>query len=189
MMRFCGGARPGSSGRAAGAAFQRRYPVLALTACAVAAASPSPALAGTGSGEAHAVTVRPLTLVKVDDLDFGDIAPGATAGTVNIDPATGNRTVTGGAIAVGGSPQEAVFAGAARFGFLLTVAISPSPVLTRIGGGATMPTSLQVLGGTGLRLFPGTGPQIFRVGGTLNVAANQMPGSYEGTFTLTVNYF
>jgi spore coat protein U-like protein len=52
-----------------------------------------------------------------------------------------------------------------------------------------MPTVLAVQGGTGVRLFPGTGVQTFRVGGRLNVAANQPAGNYTGTFSLTVTYF
>ena len=41
-----------------------------------------------------------------------------------------------------------------------------------------MTTALTVQGGTGIRLFPGTRVQTFRVGGTLNVGANQQPGTY-----------
>jgi spore coat protein U-like protein len=154
----------------------------------VALGAQAPAHAATASSQAQVIIVQPLTLVKVNDLDFGDIAPGPVSGTVDINPATGVRTTTN-VIPLGGSPREAVFAGAARFGFALTVAISPSPVLNRVGGGASMTTQLQVDGGTGVRFFPGIGPQIFRVGGRLNVGANQAVGSYTGQFTLTVNYF
>lgn len=149
---------------------------------------PGMAQAAPATGEVRVTTVQPLTLVKASDLDFASISAGPTAGTVRIDPSTGARTISGGAIAIGGTPTRAVFVGAASRGFMLNVRIGRSPTLTRAGGGS-MTTTLEVEGGTGPRFFPGTGPQIFRVGGQLNVGANQPVGSYRGQFTLTVNYF
>ncbi|MGH6780812.1 MAG: DUF4402 domain-containing protein [Sphingomonadaceae bacterium] len=150
---------------------------------------PGMAFAAPGTGQVRVTTVQPLTLVKSSDLDFGSISAGATAGTVRIDASTGARTTTGGATAAGGAPTRAVFVGASTLGLALNVQISPSPTLTRSGGGGSMTTALQVEGGTGWRLFTGTGPHIFRVGGQLNVGANQPRGNYTGQFTLTVTYF
>ncbi len=152
-----------------------------------AIAAPAPVLAAGASAPAKAVVVRRLSLVKTDDLDFGTIARGTLPGSVTISAATGARTTTGGAIAAGGVPQRAVFVGAGQIGLLSIVSIGPSPILTN-GTGGTMPTLLAVNGGTGIRLFPGTGVQTFQVGGTLTVGANQAEGDYTGTFTLTVNY-
>lgn len=148
----------------------------------------APALAATGSGTANAVTLRPLSLVNTEDLDFGTIVAGTTAGTVRINENTGVRTTTGGAVAAGGTPNRAEFQGLARFGVLATVAISAAPTLTN-GTGGTMASTLAVQGGTGLRIFPGTGVLFFYVGGTIAVATNQQPGNYAGNFSLTVNYF
>ncbi len=149
----------------------------------------APARAATRAAPVEAVTISPLSLVKTDDLDFGTLISGPTAGTATINANTGARTTTGGVTAgPGGTPKRAEFVGVASFGLLLTVAISPSPTLTN-GTGGTMTTALTVQGGTGIRLFPGTRVQTFRVGGTLNVGANQQPGTYAGNFTLTVNYF
>ncbi|RJF93264.1 DUF4402 domain-containing protein [Sphingomonas cavernae] len=149
---------------------------------------PGIAFAAQTPGEASATMVRPLTLIKTEDLDFGSISAGPTAGTVRINPATGARTTTGGAIAAGGAPTRATFVGASQLGIALNVQISASPTLVRAGGG-TMTTALEVDGGTGWRLFTGTGPHTFHVGGQLNVGTNQTAGSYAGQFTLTVNYF
>ncbi len=146
-----------------------------------------PAIAATGSGTATAVTLRPLSLVKTEDLDFGTIARGIVAGTVRINENTGVRTTTGGAVAAGGTPRRAEFVGVAQIGILTLVAISAAPTLTN-GTGGTMTSTLAVEGGTGLRLFTGTGVQTFRVGGTINVGAGQQEGNYSGIFTLTVNY-
>lgn len=150
-------------------------------------AVPFGAEAATRSGTANAVTLRPLSLVKTEDLDFGTVISGPTAGTVTINANTGARTTTGGAVASGGTPRRAEFQGVGRLGILSIVSISPAPTLTN-GSGGSMTSTLAVEGGTGIRLFTGTGVQIFRVGGTINVGANQPAGDYSGTFSLTVNY-
>lgn len=148
----------------------------------------SPAFAASAGGPTEAVIVSPLSLVNTDDLDFGTIVRGATAGTVTINANTGARTVTGGAVAAGGTPKRAAFVGVGRPGILSFVSIGPAPTLSN-GTGGTMTTTLAVEGGGGLILFPGSGVQTFRVGGTLAVGANQQEGNYTGTFTMTVVYF
>lgn len=160
-------------------------PALAAALGVLAAGQPAPA--ASRGGTASAVTLRPLSLVKTEDLDFGTIIAGTSAGTVAINANSGARTTTGGAIAAGGSPRRAEFVGVARIGILTIVAIGPAPTLSN-GAGGTMASALAVQGGTGVRLFPGTGVQTFRVGGTVSVGANQPSGDYGGTFTLTVNY-
>jgi hypothetical protein len=149
----------------------------------------APAQAATRAAPVEAVTIKPLSLVKTEDLDFGTLIAGPAAGTATINANTGVRTTTGGVTAAaGGTPKRAEFVGVAIIGLLINVAIGASPTLTN-GTGGSMTTALAVEGGTGLRLFPGTGVQTFRVGGTLNVGANQQSGDYAGTFSLTVNYF
>ena len=150
--------------------------------------SGSNAQAATVAGPVEAVLVKPLSLVKTDDLDFGTLVSSPIAGTATIDANTGVQTTTGGVLSAGGTPKRAEFVGVGGSGLLITIAISPSPTLTN-GTGGSMPSTLAVQGGTGFRLLPGTGVQTFRVGGTLNVGANQQDGNYTGTFSLTVNYF
>ncbi len=148
----------------------------------------TPTLAANTSATSRALVIGRLSLVNVDDLDFGTIVSGTVPGTVVINPSTGARTTTGGAVAQGGTPQRALFVGAGRVGLLSIVSIGPSPTLVN-GTGGTMPTALAIEGGPGIRLIPGTGIQTFRVGGVLTVGANQADGDYSGTFTLTVDYF
>lgn len=148
-----------------------------------------PAFAGTATADAEATVVRPLSLVKTEDLVFGSMIPGATAGTVTIAPATGVQTRTGGVTLGAADYHRAEFLGMAQVGILTTVSLpAASTTLTRVGGGASMTATLGVEGGTGIRWFPGTGIQTFRVGGTLSVAAHQPVGQYVGTFTLQVDY-
>lgn len=148
-----------------------------------------PALAATASAGTEAVIVTPGSLVKTEDLVFGQIIPSTTAGTVTIAAATGNRTSTGGATPVNAGFQRAEFVGMSYIGIVALVTLpSATTTLNRVGGGASMTATLAVEGGTGLRWFTGTGVQTFRVGGTLGVGANQAVGQYAGTFTLRVDY-
>lgn len=159
-----------------------------LTALAALALPAGPAFAASKTATTEAVIVRPLSLVNTEDLDFGNIIAGTLAGTVTIDEDTGARSTTGGATAAGGAPRRGEFLGVGQIGILSFVQISAGPTLTN-GTGGTMVSTLAVEGGTGLKLFPGTGIQTFRVGGTLNVGANQQQGTYTGTYTMTVTYF
>ena len=63
---------------------------LALAGMTLAAA-PAQAQAVSARGTAQAVIVEPLGLVKIQDLRFGRMAAGTTAGTVTVDPTTGAR--------------------------------------------------------------------------------------------------
>lgn len=149
----------------------------------------APALAADSSASGRAAVVTPLSIVNTRALDFGRLVPGAAAGTVVIAPATDIRTVTGGATAAGGTTQAAQFLTLGQSSFLLQITRGPLPVLSRVGGGATMNVTALTLNGPALRFFPPNNVIDLRVGGTLAVAANQLPGTYTGTFVINANYF
>lgn len=146
-------------------------------------------MATKATGNTEAVLLRPLSIVNTDDLDFGTLLHGATAGTVIIDPFTDGRTTTGGVTAAGGAPLAARFV--TYGGPLQTLQVNrgPLPVLTRVGGGATMNVTQLTLNGPVLRFLNAAGVVDLRVGGTMNVAANQLDGTYTGTFQIIVTYF
>jgi hypothetical protein len=190
------------------ARLDRREARLRRAACALLAgfalALPPPALAqsATGRADAQATLFRPGTVIKLADMDFGDIAKPLAAGTVVI-PATnsGNCTTTGGIIH-SGACESAYFRG--DLGFLNTVVIT-KPVGGQIflagPSGATMRVNNFTFGSeTGMWLTSSRSTQqrylvvdlsgifTFRMGGTLNVAANQRAGVYQGTYALDINY-
>lgn len=168
---------------------------LALAAIAAGIFQSIPAQAADFDGTAHAAVVRPNTLVKTDDLDFGTLTSGATGGTVTINPVSGARTTGGGVTPVGGGTQRAIFQGTGGI-FLITVSGSSAVTLSRAGGGAPAMSASLVraasTSGGGIALLGATllpsGVQTYYIGGTLTVPANQPDGDYSGTFTLTVNY-
>lgn len=165
--------------------------------------NPALAQAATTTGSSTAVVVTPLSLVKSKDLDFGRIAPRPTAGTITLDPVAQTCVATGGLIHAG-TCQAAEFVGMGVR--RMTVRISVPTTVTITGPGApmtitnfTLATSpdLAFIGGNGnglgngnrrYRIQPTSGIFDFRVGGRLNVGANQAGGKYTGTFSVTVQY-
>lgn len=158
-----------------------------LTAFAIAL--PGAAMAAPATGTLNAITLRPLSIVKLQDLEFGRAIATAAAGTIVINPTTSARTTTGGAIAAGGLVQAAQFYTYGNANTTLLVTRGALPVLTRAGGGATMNVTQLTLNGPTNRVLTSAGLLDLRVGGTLAVNANQLAGSYSGTFQITVTYF
>lgn len=177
--------------------FGRKAPGAALAAL-VAAFAAMPAHADTKTGNAEITIVRPLSFVIDDNLDFGNVIRGTTAGTVVIAP-DGTRTRTGGVIlANGGGHKAASFAGQGTNNQRVDISLGASSI-NITGPGAPMRVHTFVLGSTPTAVLT-TNPQRFRinsptgafyfpVGATLDVGANQAPGKYTGTWSITLNYF
>ena len=163
---------------------------LCAAAALLAAADPGVAQSVNPDREAtgRAIVLRPLELLKVDDMDFGWLTA-AGAGTAVLDPVSGAVTTTGGVVAVGGAPLPASFVGAASRDTPVIIRIPRQPItLTRQGGTETMTLSGWTLDGPGTRHVGANRAFQFRVGGTLAVAAGQADGLYTGTFTVEVQY-
>jgi hypothetical protein len=159
---------------------------VALALCA----SPTLATAATpvAQANANALILLPLTLTKLQDMDFGVLSP-TVAGTAVLDPNTDTLSTTGGVSATGGTPHCAQFAGAAGSASVVNIKIpNGSITLTRVGGTQTMTVSNFTLQGQNKRTLAKAANFTFRVGGTLAVAAGQVEGLYVGTFNVTVQY-
>lgn len=167
-----------------------------LLILAVLTSAPA-AFAQSESGDTDAVVVSPLSLVPVEDLNFGNLIPGNTGGTAVISP-TGSRTVSGSVVAAGGTVSNAEFQGyGTRNRFVYISTASSSYQLNRVGGGANMTLRALTLQADNLTPvnFPGlfriasTNVITLRIGGTLDVGANQQSGVYQGSFPITMNYY
>ena len=172
--------------------FNQRRRAALLCALAWAGLAAVPAHAASSTGTSRVVVVTPLSLVNTAPLSFGNLIAGPTAGTVTINETTQARTVTGGVSQAGGTISAASFTGMTD-GWPFWVDVdAPTPAtitLTRVGGGATMQVNtFTVQGGVGTRFVWINSIFTFRVGGRLMVGANQMAGTYNGTFNVTVNY-
>ena len=160
-----------------------------LLAAALLAAAPARLLAAaTTPGNATATLLVPLTVLKTADLDFGSVAV-ATPGTAVVDPVTNTMSTTGGVVRLGGTPHAARFSGAASKNSVVNIKIPNQPVtLTRVGGSETIVLSNFTLDGPSKRAMAQATNFEFLVGGTVTIAANQVQGSYRGTFDVTVQY-
>jgi Domain of unknown function (DUF4402) len=155
-----------------------------------AVAFATPARAATTVGTATVTTVRPLSVVKTDDLEFGSLVASTVAGTATINPTTDARSTGGGTIgATGATPSAAHFTAAGLVNAVALISLPGSITLTRVSGTETMTVTAISSNGPTLRLFPASSTIDIAVGGTLGVAANQVAGNYTGTFTVNVLYF
>jgi hypothetical protein len=134
--------------------------------------------------------IQPVSMTKTADLAFGRVISRTTANRVTINPTTGVRTASlGAATLLPGAPvSRASFQIVGQPGVITTVALPVSTVLTRSGGGSNMTVNTFRKRPTGNPLIPASGTYTLNVGARLNVKANQQPGLYTGTFTVTVNY-
>jgi hypothetical protein len=163
---------------------RRVLTALALCTPATMACAVTPTTQATAS----AAIIRPLTVTKLKDMDFGYLAAPA-AGTAVLEPNADAFSTTGGTTAVGGTPHCAEFLGAAQSNAVVNIQVPKQPItLTRVGGTETMTVSNFTLQGLSKRAIAKATSFTFRVGATLTVPANQTVGTYVGTFTVTVQY-
>lgn len=171
--------------------------IMCLLIALAALTSAPAAYSQTADTEATAVALQPLSLVKVDDLEFGNLIAGTGGGTAVVST-SGIRSTTGTVVPAGGTVSNAEFQGyGTRNRFVFVSTPSTSYVLTRVGGGAAMAMNQLQLQADNLTpfFFPGlfrinsTDVIVLRIGATLNIAANQQEGRYEGNFPITMNYF
>jgi hypothetical protein len=159
--------------------------VLPITSAAPAFAAPK-----TASPPARAtIDIRlPASVRLMNDLNFAYLAV-TTAGTAVVNPDTDTMTTTGGVVRIAGTPYAAQFEAVSPVKGVVHIRAPKTPAtLTRVGGTETMTVSNFIISGSGSRNANAKEPFAFRVGGTLNVGANQLEGLYTGTFTVDVQY-
>jgi len=159
-------------------------PLALLQPAAVRAAPLAPPTPPSGT----AALMRPLTLAKLNDMDFGYL--GVTAnGTAVINPVTDTMTTTGGVLRLGGSPRAATFRGVAQGNAVVIIRIPNGGInLTRVGGTQTILLNNFTLDGQSKRTMAQAGIFDFKVGATLRPTAGQAEGLYTGTFDVTIQY-
>ncbi|HEX3422193.1 MAG TPA: DUF4402 domain-containing protein [Sphingomicrobium sp.] len=167
---------------------------LLIAAALAATALTGPALAAptnTASADGKALLLMPLTLTKIDDLDFGTIVSSNSSGTVALNATSGARTFAGGVSGVPSSAgHHAYFGGSGTGGQQVVVVIVPPTQLTDIGGDTIDVLALTLdNSGNPIRTIDPTARTFFvGIGGILNIAANQPDGVYSATFQVTANY-
>lgn len=143
-------------------------------------------------GNATANVIAPLLLAETTAMNFGDVAGGTAAGTVELDTA-GLRTATGDASALAsgaGTAGQFTIEGAAGLAFTLSV----TGTATLSDGTNTMTVDTFTENGSAVTLSGSGTPDSFQIGGTLHIGASQPAGAYSTLnaggvpFAVTANY-
>jgi len=142
-------------------------------------------------GIGTATVFRPIALAGTADLVFGTITcPRSGTGSVTLDPATGERQLTGdGVIAIGSSPHRATYMVSGEGGQTFSVTVPSS--FTMNGPGDTIVVTLTTTA-SGAQTLDGSlgsaGSASFGVGGSFSLPSTKSGGTYSGTFVVSVAY-
>ena len=158
--------------------------------------NPSPTYTGnaaSASANICVTIVSPITISKVTDMNFGNVAISSTvSGTVVISPA-GARIKTGGVTLPlsNGTVTAASFMVRGERNCTYTITLPDiNYVLTRISGFETMTVNTFTSSPSETGALSNDGSQTINVGATLNVNNDMTPGIYtnDNGFEVTVNY-
>ena len=163
--------------------------LIGALAAAIAVPAGAQAVPPDRDANGRALILVPLTLTKLDDLDFGTIVPSPLPGVVAIDAASGNRTAFGGVTGVpSDAGHRARFAGAGTPNQQVIIIITPTAQLTSVAGDNIQVLALTLEGSPFKTVDATTRTFAFGVGGVIQLAADQPEGTYQGTFTVSANY-
>lgn len=140
----------------------------------------------TKPNNANAQILGAIALTAVNPLEFGSMNPSA-AGTV-ILTAAGVATPSG-VVLVAGTPTAASYTvtGTALRTYAITIPTASFNITCTTGQTMAI-TAMDCSYAALTSAFAVGGTDGFTVGGTLNVALNQVAGVYTGTFPVTVAY-
>jgi Domain of unknown function (DUF4402) len=167
--------------------------ILRGAALAAALLSAAPALAqtqATAPMSSKALLLKPLTLTKLSDLDFGTIVPSGLGDLVTINPNTGARTSpTAGLVAIDPGFRARFASAGLNNSFVVLQISAPTDLTDGLGHNLTVTRLDLDQGGNPLRILTPASQVFFvGIGGQVYVRGNQEEGTYNGTFTLTANY-
>ncbi len=157
----------------------------ATTGMLAAMLLPGAALAATAqTGISQAAILEDIQFSVLLDMDLGKVAVGGTAGTVELNPATNNRTCTATMVCVGTHARSVL----QLTGSDANVQVLFAPTFNLTGPGQDIVAEPLFPGGSGAIISMTGGSATVYFGARLNINANQAPGLYNGTFTLNLEY-
>lgn len=142
--------------------------------------------AADATADATAVILGDLTISNIEGLNFGNIAVNG-AGTVTVSTA-GVRTNTGDVLLVASTDVAAanfLVEGVPNATYAVTL---PASATITSGTNSMVVNGFASNPAGGAGTLSGAGQQNLFVGATLNVNSAQVPGTYTGTFDVTVSY-
>lgn len=169
---------------------------IAAVAAATAFAAPATAQSVTPplvhpdkDATGKALILVPLSLTKIDDLDFGTLVPSSLSGFVAIDATSGNRTLGGGVTGpTSAAGHRATFAGAGTPNQQVIITYTTPTQLSDSTGDTIDVLALTLQGSAIKQVDPTSHAFTFGMGGILQIAADQPEGIYSASFTVSANY-
>ena len=161
-----------------------RYTLIAVLAAPLFTLPQAAMAADSVNASASATVVAPIAISETASLAFGNVAPTGSQGTVVIDP-TGSRSATDVDL-LGGTVSAAAFTVVGSDAATYSVSLPQQNVELSNGAEAMVVNTFTTDAGTTPALSGGT--DSFSVGATLTVGANQASGTYNGNYTVSVNY-
>lgn len=147
----------------------------------------------TDDATSHAELITPMSLAKATgatnggNLEFGKIAIGSGAGTVQLTAAAAPTVTPGGAatLVAGTTRSAAAFLVGGQEGRAYSVTL---PTSTNVVNGSDNLTITSWTSNASLVIEATNELNTFYVAGTLNIPADSPVGQYNGTFDVTVTY-
>jgi hypothetical protein len=143
--------------------------------------------AATGTALINADVLPTSSISASVGLNFGELTAGPTAGTVTVGP-DGSRTSAGGVninSSSVSSPATFRLVGAPNGTF--DVILPVSVAISDPNGNSMLVDRFQSRP-AGSGVLDASGEQVLAIGGTLNVSANQVFGTYSGVMNVTITY-
>ena len=141
-----------------------------------------------------------LSITKLADMDFGNVA-GTVAGTVVMTSGATQTCTASAGLVHSGTCKAGTFGGFGETGRIVRIKKPASAKITLTGPGADMEINNLIIDGSPqltliqqtsgysrFRIDDPAGLFEFRIAGTLNVGAAQTPGTYTGTFQVDIQY-
>jgi Domain of unknown function (DUF4402) len=177
--------------RTSGDLFMKTVLKAALTATLATGLFATPALAAnsaTAPFTAKAKILKPLTLTKTSDLDFGTITLGAALSSSNVVVGrSGGATTSCGTNLTCSAPTAAAFSVSGVALQQLNVALSNVPATLVNTVDATKSVAFSVDPDASVTL-DSLGAGAFDIGGSITVLSSTADGVYNGTVDVTVSY-
>ena len=142
----------------------------------------------TAAANADANIITPISILKVNDINFGDLVPSATTAVTVVMDQTGSITSDAQYfLANSSTPRTAAsFTISGEAGHAYKINCPTTIALEGPGDDMTLTFNPSLAIGTSLILTGGT--QTLNLGGSLALAANQTAGAYSAEFNVTVAY-
>lgn len=173
--------------------------ICALLACVAPAAASAQVV--TETADAQAAILDNGAMANLADMDFGTMTQPAVASTVTMTPAVAATCSPSAGVVHAGACQPATFAIMGKKHDRARIRENNGGTILLTGpGGATMTVTNLTIGVTDMTpnggaggwnfgrwiIEPDSGIAQFRIGGRLNIGANQAPGVYVGTLNMQV---